>query len=62
MLATMQEELGPVLHAYNLSTLQVEAGGSKIQGCSWLHREFEASLSYIQTLSQKEKYNTDRRV
>lgn len=36
----------PVLHAYNLSTLEVEAGGSKIQGRSWLHREFEASLSY----------------
>lgn len=27
-------------YAYNPSTLEMEAGGSRVEGESWLHREF----------------------
>lgn len=50
MPARMVEELGS---ACNLSTPDIEAGGSNIQGHSWFHGEFEASLSYKPCLKKK---------
>lgn len=38
------ETPGLVIHGGNHSTLEVEAGGSKVQGHSQLHGEFKASL------------------
>lgn len=52
LLPTMHEahiKLGMVAHTCNLSTQEAEVGvgmGSKVQGHSWLHDEFEASLGY----------------
>jgi hypothetical protein len=40
--------LGMVVHAYNLSTQEAEAGGSGVQSQPWLHNE---------TMSQKQKQN-----
>jgi hypothetical protein len=36
-----------VAHACNYSTQETETGGSRFQGNSGLHSEFEASLVYI---------------
>lgn len=35
---------------------EVESGGSEVQGHSWLHSGFEASLGYM-TLTQKQHEN-----
>lgn len=39
-------EPGMVVHTQNPTTEEVEVGGSKIQGHSWLHSKFKASLGY----------------
>lgn len=35
---------GIMAHACNSGTQELEAGGSKVQGCPWLHHKFNASL------------------
>ena len=45
---------GVVAHAFNSSTLEAGAGGSLgVQGHPGLQSEFQASLDYRETLSQK---------
>lgn len=43
VLVTASYTLGVAVHACNLSTPELEAGGSKGQGHPWLHRELKAS-------------------
>jgi hypothetical protein len=45
-----------VVHAYNLSTEEVEAGQSRVQGQPWLHGETLYQTA-IKTQIQKEKVN-----
>lgn len=44
-----------VVHAFNLSTKEVEPGGSEVHGSPWLYSEFKASLGYKRTYLKKEK-------
>jgi hypothetical protein len=41
------EKKDVVTYTYNQGTMEVEAGGSEIQGHSWLQRELDVSLSYM---------------
>lgn len=45
--------LGVVVHAYIPSTQEVELGELKIEGHSWLHREFETRLDYMRLCHNK---------
>lgn len=48
-------KLGVVAQAYNPSTHEDEAGGSRVQG--WKHNDFEASVDYRDAVSkQKQKH------
>jgi hypothetical protein len=47
-----------VVHAYNPSTQEVEAGGSQVQGQLGLHQEFKASQGYIAKVSLKRTKTT----
>jgi hypothetical protein len=40
-------KLGMVVHTYNPSIREVEAGKFKVQSYSWLYNEFEANLGYM---------------
>lgn len=52
----MEEQLDLVVHACNLSTREVQAGGSEVQGQPWLGSKFLVSLSYVRPcLKEKEK-------
>lgn len=44
-----------VTQVCNLGPQEVEVGGSGVQGQLQLHSEFEVSLAYLKTLSQKTK-------
>lgn len=37
-----------VVHVYNLSSWDLKAEGSEIQGHPWIHIELEASLGYVE--------------
>lgn len=41
------KKLDLMVYTCNRITEEVEAGGSKVQGCPWLHCKFELSLDYI---------------
>lgn len=45
-----------VTNAYNLSTLEVEAGESETEGYLRLHRKFKARLVYMRTCQKQAKY------
>lgn len=47
--------LGMVAHACDHSTCETEAGGSQVQPHPHLHKEFEASLSYMRSYLEKQK-------
>lgn len=38
-----------VVRACNLSTLEVEEGGSGVEGYLWLHSEFESNLGSMRS-------------
>jgi hypothetical protein len=44
------------MHIGNLSTQEVEVGGSEVQSHPQLHRKFKASVNY-KTLSQKDVFS-----
>lgn len=50
-------KLGMVVHAYNSSTLKLEAEGTEFQcqGHSQLHSEVEGSLNYMRSCHQRRK-------
>lgn len=54
---------GLVADAYNLSIVWVKAGGPEVQGCLYLHKEFQDGLGYTnETLPQKERKNKKGRM
>jgi hypothetical protein len=51
-----------VIHAYNLSPQEVEAGKLEIQSYFWLHRNFKANLNCLNgTLKIKEQTNNNKK-
>lgn len=39
--------MNTVVDAYNFSTLVIEAGGSGVEGSTWLHRDSKGSPGYM---------------
>jgi hypothetical protein len=60
--AQNQIKLGIVVDAHNPDTLNVEIGGSEVQGHSQLHSDFKARLCSITPyLKNKTKQNKDKK-
>lgn len=53
----LQRAQGTAAHAYNLSTWQVEVGGSGIQSHPQLHGEFVSSLGHVRLSLKKNNNN-----
>lgn len=45
------------MHACDPSTWQVEASGSEVQGCLWLHSEFKNQTGVPQTVLHTKLFN-----
>lgn len=53
---------GGAVHTCNLGTMEEEAGDLAVQGHTWLHSEFEASLEHMRSCLEKPKdRQTDRK-
>lgn len=44
-------------HAYDSTTLELEARGSEVQSYYWIHSEFRASLGYMMICLSEEEGN-----
>lgn len=42
-----QHSPGIVVHVYNPSTREMQAGESGLEGCLWLHNKFEAECMFF---------------
>jgi hypothetical protein len=44
-----------------MPALEMEMGRSEVQGCPWLHSEFEASLGYVRLCAKKNKKKKNKK-
>lgn len=56
--------MGVETHTWNISILEVEVGGSRVQGHHLMHSEFTASLGYNlgEGVKKKKKRERDREI
>ena len=47
------------MYIYNSITWDVEAGGSRVQGCTQLHLKFQANLGYLKPYLKKPHRDDD---